>query len=110
MRKSTIRKQKKVISHIIANDGNVRAACASAKISKTQFYVWKNNDKQFGIDVDNAMNTHIEVAKQIHLMKVLESGNAEDSLKLLLKINSKIKKALPIHKVLNDNNLNHKKL
>jgi hypothetical protein len=106
MRKSTIRNQHKVIRELIAKNFNVCEACSSAKIGRTQFYAWLKTDENFCNAINNAMNIHLGIVQNLHLLKVFQNGTVPDTQNLLSQVGIQMKRFKKLHNHLINNILN----
>lgn len=74
MSEQTEQVKKAAVESLYANNGNVTAMCRALKISRTQFYQWKKDDKEFSQAIDNVVEYNIDKVEDA-LMRQIEKGD-----------------------------------
>ena len=72
--KRTTEAKKRVLKALEAGLGIVSKACEDSKVSRTQFYKWYKEDKEFATNVDELQNIVLDFAEST-LHKLIADGN-----------------------------------
>jgi len=72
--KRTTESKKRILKALEGSLGIVSKACEESKVSRTQFYKWCKDDKEFATTVDELQNVVLDFAEST-LHKLIADGN-----------------------------------